>query len=132
MRAVSLVSLSLVLSSAVHAQQQVLQAGTQYPAGTRVSSPLTGVSFVVPEGFRGQYDAEATAVLMRAEGGDRQDLVVGIYALSQASPDDIAGVVSNSLEAQGLQLTVRGTPLLTDSTASAWSFAIDEERTVAR
>ena len=59
MRVVSLVGLALVLSSPAYSQEQVLELGKLYPAGTRVSSPPTGVSFVIPNEFSGQYDAEA-------------------------------------------------------------------------
>ena len=108
MRPVSIVPWMLLLASPALSQEQMLEAGRQYAGGTRVSAPWTGVSFVVPDGFTGQYDPEAAAFLMMDV--TRQGLVMGVYAFSEATVEATGDELSSILERQGIELVPRRAP----------------------
>lgn len=128
MRAISVVALSLAVASPAVSQEQQLEANRQYPAGTRVSSPWTGVSFVVPNGFVGQYDEESSAfVMMKADGS--QDPLVGVYAFSEASLEAIGIEVERQLAEQGVRLTPRGSQQINGNTVSGWYIAASDQGT---
>jgi hypothetical protein len=114
-----------VLPAHITAQDQAIQAGRQYPAGTRVASPTTGVSFVVPEGFIGMYDAEAQAFVMGSQA--QQGLLVGIYAYSEAGLEDIVEQVGGILENQGITLIPQDEGESTETTASGTYVAMSQQ-----
>lgn len=101
------------------AQGVPLQSGKQYAAGTRVSSPWTGVSFVVPQGYRGGYDPDAEGFVMTSAKKD----YLAVYALSAAAPEAFAEYLLEALGKQGMQLQLKGEPKQTESTLSAQAVA---------
>lgn len=101
------------------AQGVPLQSGQQYVAGTRVSSPWTGVSFEVPQGYRGSYDPDAEGFVMSSAKKD----YLAVYALSSASPEEFAEYLLVALSKQGMQLQLKGQPQQTQSALSAQSVA---------
>jgi hypothetical protein len=114
-----------VLPSQLTAQDQAIQAGRQYQAGTRVASPLTGVSFVVPDGFVGMYDAEGQAFVMGSQA--QQGLLVAVYAYSEAGLEDIGEQVDGILSNQGITLVPQSEGELTDTTASGTFVAMSQQ-----
>lgn len=101
------------------AQGVQLQSGRQYSAGTRVSSPWTGVSFVVPQGYRGSYDPDAEGFVMSSAKKD----YLAVYALSAAAPEEFAEYLLEALQQQGMQLQLKGEPKQTPSALSAQAVA---------
>ncbi|GIW26352.1 hypothetical protein [Meiothermus sp.] len=101
------------------AQGVPLQSGQQYAAGTRVGSPWTGVSFVVPQGYQGRYDPEAEGFVMSSAKRD----YLAVYALSSASPETFAEYLLEALSKQGMQLQLKGEPQQTQTTLSAQAVA---------
>lgn len=88
------------------AQGVLLQSGRQYGAGTRVSSPWTGVSFVVPQGYWGSYDPDAEGFVMSSAKKD----YLAAYALSAGAPEEFAEYLLEALQQQGMQLQLKGEP----------------------
>lgn len=101
------------------AQGVQLQPGRQYAAGTRVSSPWTGVSFVVPPGYQGGYSPEAEGFVMSSAKKD----FLAVYALSEAAPEEFVEYLLEALTKQGMQLQLKGEPKQTQSTLSAQALA---------
>jgi hypothetical protein len=101
------------------AQEVPLQSGKQYAAGTRVSSPWTGVSFVVPLGYQGRYDPDAEGFVMSSAKKD----YLAVYALSASAPEEFAEYLLEALTKQGMRLQLKGEPKQTQNTLSAQALA---------
>lgn len=89
----------------LHAQQ-VLEAGREYRAGTRVRSPWTGVTFAVPEGMVGMYDAEVRAFQMAPT--QQGQYLVGVFAFSEGEIEEVAEVIHGRLSELGVSIQPRG------------------------
>jgi hypothetical protein len=101
------------------AQGAQLESGKQYAAGTRISSPWTGVSFLVPQGYKGGYDTDAEGFVMTSAHKD----YLAVYALSSGTPEQFAEYLLAELEQQGMQLQLKGSPLQTPTSMSALAIA---------
>ncbi len=64
----------------------VITQNQQYPAGTRLQSPWTGVSFVVPENHTAYFDADFGGFLMLTQDGNS---LITVEASSQASAEEL-------------------------------------------
>jgi len=93
---------------AIAAQGREIDVNGLYPAGTRLSSPLTGIALQLPVGFRAEWDpALGALVALSADGA------FGIvWGWSEGSVEDAAGEVGSRLDQQGITLQVRGEPQL--------------------
>ena len=76
-----------------------LEPGREYSGGERISSPWTGASFVVPEGFVGGWEPESRAVLFVSPTA-----LAGVYAFSEGELEEVAAAVVGIIEASGIQL----------------------------
>ncbi len=97
--------------------EAVIEAGRQYPGGTRVAAPAAGVSFLIPAGYAGVYDAGAQAFLMAATA--QPNGLVGVLAFSEGSHEEIAEVLLEILTAQGIELYPKGELTSDGTTMSA-------------
>lgn len=95
----TLMSLFIVLPVAA---ETTLQAGTVYPSGSRLSSPWTGLSFVIPEGWRGGFDTEAGAVLMQ---NPAKQQVLAVYGYSQGTADEVGEAVIGLIQESGIRVS---------------------------
>jgi hypothetical protein len=86
-----------------------LPAGTQMPDGTvqgneRIDAPWVGVSFQVPEGFRGGYDVEAGAVILK---DIRQETMIAMFGASEGDLDTIGELAVEAVSELGINLVPR-------------------------
>jgi len=95
----------------LEAQVRQIDVNGLYPAGARLSSPLTGIAFELPAGFRAEWDAPLGALLALSNDG----AFGAVWGWSEGSVEDAAGEVGSRLEQQGIALQVRGEPSLTGS-----------------
>lgn len=98
--------------------QTPLTADALHPGGTRLSSEAAGVSFTVPEGYRGGWDGDLQGVLVAAPGGP---LLAAVWGWSQGTLEEAEGVVGQRLEAAGIRGQLREAPEGEDGReARAW------------
>jgi len=74
-----------------------------YPAGTQLSSPLTGIAFQLPAGFRAEWDEPLGALVALSNDG----AFGAVWGWSEGSVADAAGEVGSRLDQQGITLQVR-------------------------
>jgi len=72
----------------------VISLNQQYPAGTSLYSPSTGVSFTVPQGYQAFYDPKFQGFLMKAQ--DNSNLML-IEAVSTGTAEDLGFYTIESL-----------------------------------
>lgn len=101
------------------AQGVQLQTDKQYAAGTRLNSPWAGVSFAVPQGYQGRYEADAEGFVMSSAQKD----YLAVYAFSAGTPQQFAEYLVAELEHQGMQLELKGSPQQTQTSMSAVAVA---------
>ena len=75
-----------------------------YPAGTALTSPLTGLSFTLPEGFRAEWDGWMGALLALSNEG----AFGAVWGWSEGTIEEVASQVGARLEARGITLRERG------------------------
>ena len=98
--------LAVALSAAAApllAQSTPVVAGRTYAGGTRLASPLTGVSFTLPAGVQAQWEPDVQALVAVAP-----DLLAGVWAWSEGSAEEVAEEVGRLLGAQGIRAQPRG------------------------
>lgn len=79
-----------------------------YPAGTVLTSPLTGLTFRLPTGFRAEWDGSMGALLALSNEG----AFGAVWGWSEGTIEEIASQVGARLEARGIALQERpGTEL---------------------
>ena len=102
--------LALALTAGrVAGQSREIDPDGLYPAGTRLTSPLTGIAFQLPAGFRAEWDRDLGALLALSADG----AFGAVWGWSEGSVDDAAGEVGARLDQQGITLEVRGEPAIT-------------------
>jgi hypothetical protein len=97
-------------TQAVAAQGREVHPGGLDPARTLLTSPLTGVTFRLPEGFRAEWDPALGGLLALAPSG----VFWGIWGWSEGTVEEVASEVGRRLEEQGITLEARGAPEFTD------------------
>jgi hypothetical protein len=90
-------------SDRLEAQLRTIDVNGLYPAGTRLASPMTGIAFQLPTGFRAEWDPGLGALL--ALSGDGAFGLV--WGWSEGSVEEAAGEVGSRLDQQGITLRVR-------------------------
>lgn len=104
----------------------VLSADTLMPGQTvqeneRIDSPWAGVSFQVPKGFSGGYDADAGAVIL---GNSAQDTTIAMYGVSEGDLETIGELAVEAVRELGVDLAPRSVsqpdPATLDATFTAW------------
>lgn len=91
------------------AQVREIDPNGLYPAGTRLSSPLTGIAFRLPDGFRAEWDPSIGGLVALANDG-----ALGVvWGWSEGTPEEVASEVGSRLDTQGITLQVRGEPVMT-------------------
>jgi len=87
----------------------------------RIDSPWVGVSFQVPEGFTGGYDADAGAVILKDA---RQETMIAMYGASEGDLDTIGELAVEAVRELGINLVPRSVdrpdPATLDATFTAW------------
>jgi hypothetical protein len=91
------------------AQVRQIDVHGLYPAGTRLSSPLTGTAFQLPTGFRAEWDSALGALLALSADG----AFGAVWGWSEGSMEEAAGEVGSRLDRQGIGLQLRGEPQVT-------------------
>lgn len=81
-----------------------IAAGRSYAAGTLLHAPAAGVTFTIPPGLAGGVDADAGAILL----ADGAGTLVGVWAVSAGTTDELADHVGGVLASLGLQLAPAG------------------------
>ncbi len=102
--------------------QTVLQKQGRYSPGTRVASPWSGVSFVIPADFVAGFDTDAETILLTSPA--RPGVAVGVYAYSETDLEEMADMVVAHLGKLGIQLTPLEPPVQDASTARGWYQAL--------
>ena len=74
-----------------------IEEGRVYEAGTRLESPWSGVSFVVPAGFNAAYDPESEGVYMQ-----KGTTLLMVWGLSEATAEQIASLALLMIREQGV------------------------------
>ena len=90
-------------SDRLGAQVRTIDVNGLYPAGTSLASPMTGIAFQLPAGFRAEWDPGLGALL--ALSGDGAFGLV--WGWSEGSVEEAAGEVGSRLDQQGITLRVR-------------------------
>lgn len=97
---------SLLQAQDLQAQVREVDVNGLYPAGTLLSSPLTGIAFRLPDGFRAEWDASLGGLLALSADG----AFGGVWGWSEGTVDEVAGEIGARLDQQGIALEVRGEP----------------------
>lgn len=87
----------------VDGQVRVIDPNGLYPAGTRLSSPLTGIAFRLPDGFRAEWDPELGGLVAQSHAG----AFGAVWAWAEGTTEEVAAEVGTRLEAQGITLQAR-------------------------
>jgi hypothetical protein len=105
----------LLAAEGLAAQAREIDVNGLYPAGTRLSSPKTGIGFQLPAGFRAEWDSGLGALLALSADG----AFGAVWGWSEGTVEEVAGEVGTRLEQQGIALEVRGEPELTQTVMRA-------------
>ncbi len=97
-------------SGQLDAQTRQIQPGGLYPANTALASPLTGITFTLPDGFRAEWDPQMGGLVAVSNAG----AFGGVWGWSEGTVEEVAAEVGARLEAQGILLEQRGEAELTD------------------
>jgi len=103
------IALAPAMVSGAGAQVREIDPNGLYPAGTRLSSPLTGIAFQLPEGFRAEWDPSMGGLVAMSTPG----VFGGVWGWSEGTIEDVASEVGQRLEAQGILVQPRGEQELT-------------------
>jgi len=95
--------------SSAAAQVREIDPNGLYPAATPLASPLTGIAFTLPAGFRAEWDASIGGLLALANDG----ALGAVWGWSEGTLEEVASEVGTRLEAQGVALQARGEPDMT-------------------
>ena len=95
-------TLASIDSASALGQAAPVQAGRTYSGGTALVSELTGVSFRLPAGLQAQWEPDVQALVAVAP-----DLLVGVWAWSEGSVEEVAEEVGRLLAGQGIQAQPR-------------------------
>jgi hypothetical protein len=112
-RTLSVLALAAVTSLGavgVDAQQaQPVTPGVIYQSGARITSPLSGITFSLPAGYAGQWDASAGAVIVQSP----TPVIGGVWGWSEGTIEDVALAIEARLAELGIQLEPREAPTTT-------------------
>ena len=87
-----------------HTLNEIIQPGRIYEGGTRVTSPWSGLSFVVPEGYMAQYDEEVAGLIMQRNDGA---VLLGAWGVSEATVTELGDAVIEAVQEQGIIILSR-------------------------
>lgn len=90
-------------ASAARAQVRVIDPNGLYPAGTRLSSPLTGIGFRLPDGFRAEWDRALGALVAQSHVG----AFGAVWGWADGTTEEVAAEIGTRLDAQGIALEAR-------------------------
>lgn len=98
-----------------------LMPGQTVQENERIDSPWAGVSFQVPKGFSGGYDADAGALLL---GNRQQDTTIAMYGVSEGDLETIGELAVEAVRELGVNLAPmsvnRPDPATLDASFAAW------------
>jgi hypothetical protein len=96
-------------SAGARAQARPIDVNGLYPAGTVLSSPLTGITFTLPGGFRAEWNRSMGALLAMSTPG----VFGSVWGWSNGTIEEAASAVGARLEEQGILVQARGEPEVT-------------------
>ena len=101
-------------------------ANKMYQGGSEVSSTSAGISFVIPTGLTGQYDAETKGFLMRSSSKTEGGQLFGVFAYSKIKLKAVTEYVFQSIEDQGYNLVKQAYEKLPSEMIKVEFLAYDE------
>jgi len=99
-------ALALVACPLAAQQTVTVAANVTWTAGTAIRSPWSGVTITVPQGFQAMVSDEAQGIVMR----DEAQRLIGVWAVSQGTPEDLADAVGEILGGLGIQAQLTAQP----------------------
>ena len=105
MRPLTRLLLAAALAATPALADDVLRADATYQGGSRVTSPSTGLTFTVPAGWSGGFDAEAGGFLLQKPGTPQ---LLAVYGYSEGGLDDVGYAVVTLIQESGIRLAQIG------------------------
>ena len=100
----------LICAAPVLAQVRELHPNGLYPEGSELASPMTGLSFRLPAGFRAEWDAGMGGLLALENAGQG---FAAVWGWSEGTVEEAAGEMGARLAQQGITLEARDEPSVT-------------------